>query len=89
MSAVEALTASDADAAAALWKAAGLTRPWNDPHADFDRALAGPTSTVLGLRDGGALVATVMRPAISSVSIVIEASAKIVNSHGPAAITAA
>ena len=60
MSAVEALTATDADAAAALWKAAGLTRPWNDPHADFDRALASPTSAVLGLRDGGALVATVM-----------------------------
>ena len=60
MNAVESLTAADADAAVTLWQAAGLTRPWNDPHADFDRALAGPTSTVLGLRDGGALVATVM-----------------------------
>ena len=54
------LAAADADAAVALWQAAGLTRPWNDPHADFTRALAGPTSAVLGLRDGGALVATVM-----------------------------
>ena len=60
MSAVEVLAAADADAAVALWQAAGLTRPWNDPHADFTRALAGPTSAVLGLRDGGALVATVM-----------------------------
>ena len=34
-------------------------------------------------------VATVSRPAISSVSMVIEASARIVNSQGPAAITAA
>jgi len=54
------LTAADADAAVALWQAAGLTRPWNDPKADFDRALAGPASAVLGLRDGGELVATVM-----------------------------
>jgi ribosomal protein S18 acetylase RimI-like enzyme len=60
VSAVEVLTADDADAAIALWQAAGLTRPWNDPHADFARALAEPTSAVLGLRDGGALVATVM-----------------------------
>ena len=60
MSAVEALTAADADAAVALWQAAGLTRPWNDPQSDFVRALAGATSAVLGRRDGGALVATVM-----------------------------
>lgn len=39
------------DAAVALWEAAGLTRPWNDPHADLDRALAGPSSTVLVARD--------------------------------------
>jgi ribosomal protein S18 acetylase RimI-like enzyme len=60
VSAVEVLTAADANDAVALWQAAGLTRPWNDPHADFNRALAVPTSAVLGLRDGGALVATVM-----------------------------
>lgn len=51
---------ADADAAIALWEAAGLTRPWNPPRADFDRAVAGPVSAVLGIRDGGSLVATAM-----------------------------
>ena len=34
----------------ALWQACGLTRPWNDPVADAERAITGPTSTILGLR---------------------------------------
>lgn len=51
----------DAARVIALWHAAGLTRPWNDPSRDFDRALATATSAVLVARDaGGALVATVM-----------------------------
>lgn len=28
----------DRSALIALWKACGLTRPWNDPHQDIDRA---------------------------------------------------
>lgn len=28
---------SDESAVVALWRAAGLTRPWNDPHADIRR----------------------------------------------------
>ena len=27
------------DKTVALWEAAGLTRPWNDPRSDFDMAL--------------------------------------------------
>ncbi|OQW45364.1 MAG: GNAT family acetyltransferase [Proteobacteria bacterium SG_bin6] len=54
------LAAADADAAIALWHEAGLTRPWNDPARDFARALAGPASTILGLKRDGALIATVM-----------------------------
>ena len=46
--------------AVALWAACGLTRPWNDPRTDLDRALAGPASTVLAALDGAALVGTVM-----------------------------
>lgn len=46
--------------AVALWTAAGLTRPWNDPTADIELALATPSSTVLAGRAGGALVATAM-----------------------------
>ena len=47
-------------AAVALWHAAGLTRPWNDPEADLQRALQGPSSTVLAALDGKRLVGTVM-----------------------------
>ncbi|MCI4659357.1 GNAT family acetyltransferase [Cryobacterium zhongshanensis] len=54
------LTPEDSEGASALWDQAGLTRPWNPPEADLLRALAGETSTVLGLFDGGTLVGTVM-----------------------------
>jgi ribosomal protein S18 acetylase RimI-like enzyme len=47
-------------AAVALWQAAGLTRPWNDPVADAHRALAGPASTILARHDGSRLVGTIM-----------------------------
>jgi ribosomal protein S18 acetylase RimI-like enzyme len=54
------LAGADVAAAVALWEACGLTRPWNDPVADFRRALAGTTSAVVGLFDGDELVATAM-----------------------------
>lgn len=55
------LAASDAAAAVALWEQAGLTRPWNDATGDFERAVEGPASAVLGLRDpAGGLVGTAM-----------------------------
>jgi ribosomal protein S18 acetylase RimI-like enzyme len=58
---IDVLPADRADDAVALWKAAGLTRPWNDPNADLMRALAGPTSTVLGAEDvDGCLLGTAM-----------------------------
>lgn len=47
-------------AAIDLWEASGLTRPWNDPRADFDRALTGPSSTILGAFEHDALVGTAM-----------------------------
>ena len=47
-------------AAVALWQAAGLTRPWNDPVADAHRALAGPSSTILAVQDGARLVGPVL-----------------------------
>ena len=55
-------TLADADipTAAALWAAAGLTRPWNDPVADARRALEGPASTIFAARCDGVLVGTVM-----------------------------
>jgi ribosomal protein S18 acetylase RimI-like enzyme len=57
---VRAATAADGEAAVALWEAAGLTRPWNDPRADFDLALKTGTSTLLLAEDDRALVGSVM-----------------------------
>ena len=52
----------DADVAdvVALWKACGLTRPWNDPAADIALARRGPNSAILIGRDGDAMIATAM-----------------------------
>jgi GNAT superfamily N-acetyltransferase len=57
---IRELTAEDRDAVVNLWHEAGLTRPWNDPASDFERALTGATSAVLGAFDGTELTATVM-----------------------------
>jgi ribosomal protein S18 acetylase RimI-like enzyme len=46
------------DATIELWQEVGLTRPWNDPRADVERALRGPSSTVLAGIEGRALVGT-------------------------------
>ncbi len=54
------LTVADRSAAIEIWSTADLTRPWNEPIADFDRALAGPSSTVLGAFLDGELEATAM-----------------------------
>ncbi len=48
------------DSAIALWEEAGLTRPWNSPKDDFDRASQSASSVVLGALDEGVLVATAM-----------------------------
>jgi ribosomal protein S18 acetylase RimI-like enzyme len=51
---------ADRDGAIALWEACGLTRPWNPPVADFDRAVTGGTSAVLGIVANDEVVATAM-----------------------------
>ena len=56
------LSPAHADAAARLWSECGLTRPWNDPQADFRMAVTGPASQVLGALADGTLVATPGRP---------------------------
>jgi len=50
----------DRDTVTRLWQACGLTRPWNDPAADFDAALAGPSSTVLVGHGPHGLMASIM-----------------------------
>ena len=57
---IGALDGAHRAAAVDLWERTGLTRPWNPPGADFDRAVAGPTSVVLGGLEGTRLVATAM-----------------------------
>lgn len=47
MSGIREAGPGDRDAVVALWRACGLTRPWNDPDADFDLALASAGSVVL------------------------------------------
>jgi ribosomal protein S18 acetylase RimI-like enzyme len=49
-----------ADEAVVLWRETGLTRPWNDPHADLMRAVGGSCSTVLAAMDDGVLAGTAM-----------------------------
>lgn len=46
-------TAGDKAAVVALWHACGLTRPWNDPEADFALAQGDGASTVLVARGKG------------------------------------
>jgi ribosomal protein S18 acetylase RimI-like enzyme len=53
-------TPEERESVIALWDACGLTRPWNDARADFARALSGPDSTILLLRNGVALIGCVM-----------------------------
>lgn len=62
MPTVVQLASHHAGPAAALWREAGLVRPWNDPEGDFRRAVRGATSAVLGMPDaaGSALRGTVM-----------------------------
>jgi ribosomal protein S18 acetylase RimI-like enzyme len=50
----------DAEAVIALWQECGLTRPWNDPRQDFDRALAWPASTILVSRSEAAVLGSAM-----------------------------
>lgn len=57
---IRAATAADREATVALWEAAGLTRPWNDPRGDFDLALATATSAILLAEDDTAIVGSVM-----------------------------
>ncbi|QOZ75597.1 GNAT family acetyltransferase [Bradyrhizobium sp. CCBAU 53351] len=58
--AISAITDADVEPVVALWQRCGLTRPWNDPHADIALARRRDNSTVLIGREGGAIVATIM-----------------------------
>ncbi|MDA9401042.1 GNAT family acetyltransferase [Bradyrhizobium sp. CCBAU 45389] len=57
---IDAIKDADVEKVVALWQRCGLTRPWNDPHADIALARRRENSTVLVGRDGSAVVASVM-----------------------------
>ena len=52
------LAEDEIKAAVALWRACGLTRPWNDSHADARLALRTSDAAILAGRIDGVLVAT-------------------------------
>jgi ribosomal protein S18 acetylase RimI-like enzyme len=53
-------TLADAPAVIALWHACTLTRPWNNPQADFTLALENSTSNILLIRSGKSVTGSVM-----------------------------
>lgn len=57
---IREIETDEAGAVVALWRACGLTRPWNDPDADLAMALATATATVLMATDGERLTGSVM-----------------------------
>ena len=58
--AVRPFADEDEDAVVALWAAAGLTRPWNDPHRDIARKMQVQRELFLVAEDDGAVVGTAM-----------------------------
>lgn len=58
--AIQTIDDRDIDAVIALWERCGLTRPWNDPHADIALARSVPNATVLVGRQDGEIAASVM-----------------------------
>jgi ribosomal protein S18 acetylase RimI-like enzyme len=57
--AIREMTDGDVDEIVAVWRAAGVTRPWNDPARDLAFARLNPHSTVL-VAAFDRIVATVM-----------------------------
>jgi len=54
------ITDADVDQVVELWRACGLTRPWNDPYLDIADARVGDTSTILVARADGRVAASAM-----------------------------
>ena len=57
---IQVLGIDHRDSVIALWQQADLTRPWNSPYGDYDRATLNDSSVVLGVVEEGNVVATVM-----------------------------
>ncbi|SIT77580.1 GNAT family acetyltransferase [Microbacterium sp. RU33B] len=57
---IRTFSIGDTEAVVALWHAAGLTRPWNDPHRDIERKLAVQPELFLVAEADGGVVGSVM-----------------------------
>ncbi|MBL3698464.1 GNAT family acetyltransferase [Leucobacter luti] len=57
---IRAFAVPDTDPVIALWRARGLTRPWNDPEQDIARKLRVQPELFLVAVDGNAIVGSVM-----------------------------
>ena len=57
---IREISDDDVDDVAALWEKCGLTRPWNDPHADIAFARQTENATLLVGRLNGLIVASAM-----------------------------
>ncbi|WP_235865876.1 GNAT family acetyltransferase [Pseudovibrio exalbescens] len=57
---IEPLQPNERDAVVALWKDAGVYRPWNDPYRDIDFAMRDLHSTLLVFKDEGTIIGSVM-----------------------------
>ncbi len=58
--AIRVISDDDIEKVVALWHAAGVARPWNDPRKDIAFARRNPHSTLLVAEMEGDVVATVM-----------------------------
>lgn len=58
---IRTFSVADTEAVIALWEAAGLTRPWNDPHLDIARKLTvQPELFVVAVDDKERIVGSVI-----------------------------
>jgi ribosomal protein S18 acetylase RimI-like enzyme len=57
---IRTFTMADEAAVVALWRATGLIRPWNDPHADIARKQAIQPELFLVGEHGGKIIASAM-----------------------------
>jgi ribosomal protein S18 acetylase RimI-like enzyme len=57
---IRAFERADTDQVVELWRAVGLTRPWNDPHNDIQRKLTTQPDLFLVWDDNGDVIGTAM-----------------------------
>ena len=57
---IRSFESKDQESVVALWESCGLTRPWNDPNDDIERAVRSRESEILVTEIQGQIVASAM-----------------------------